>query len=341
MIIQHFGSKEGLYEELIDFLFQSHPLEVDPEVTNSIKRKDDFDVLYSVFHHIFRHMTEDSESSPLKLIIFSMLERPELYIRHYKKRSLKVLKLLEDYIAQKIMDGDIKKVDPSGISSFIMASILYLTLQHLTMPQLITDEETKRTVSEGIKSLLNGLRKNNYDSYDEILEFHGHSCIGLAIGYRAGRIAIKDGFKRAKDEEVFAIVENDSCSVDAIQFMLGCTFGKGNLIFKDYGKQAFTIVERWSGRAIRMSLKPGTIDFDRKTKEEILADILRLPDEKLFKIKRFKMDKESMPGEAEIRRSVTCDVCGEEVMEGKTYKIEQKIYCIPCREKLISHGGVR
>ena len=39
----------------------------------------------------------------------------------------------------------------------------------------------------------------------------------------------------AADEEIVAIVENDACGVDALQCVTGCTFGKGNLIFRDYG----------------------------------------------------------------------------------------------------------
>lgn len=45
------------------------------------------------------------------------------------------------------------------------------------------------------------------------------------------------GGGRDIDEEMVAIVENDSCAVDAIQVLTGCTLGKGNLIFRDYGKQ--------------------------------------------------------------------------------------------------------
>ena len=42
---------------------------------------------------------------------------------------------------------------------------------------------------------------------------------------------------RAADEEIVAVVETDMCGVDAIQFLTGCTFGKGNLIHRDWGKK--------------------------------------------------------------------------------------------------------
>ena len=78
-------------------------------------------------------------------------------------------------------------------------------------------------------------------SYQEAVQFHGHSCPGLAMGFRMTKAAL-DHFssERSVDEEMVAIVENDACGTDAVQFLSGCTFGKGNLIFKDYGKMVYT-----------------------------------------------------------------------------------------------------
>ena len=92
--------------------------------------------------------------------------------------------------------------------------------------------------------------------FQECARFHGHVCPGLAIGYAA----VKAGSRllelsAAEDEEIVAFVENDSCAVDAVQVLLGCTFGKGNLIFRDWGKQVFTFLDRGAARAARVSLK--------------------------------------------------------------------------------------
>ena len=67
-------------------------------------------------------------------------------------------------------------------------------------------------------------------NYKEIINFHGHECPGIAIGYRmavAGMEALDS--IRSEDEEIVAIVENNACGVDALQCVTGCTFGKGNL----------------------------------------------------------------------------------------------------------------
>ena len=91
-------------------------------------------------------------------------------------------------------------------------------------------------------------------TYDDLIAFHGHSCPGLAIGYRMANAALSFLSQgRAADEELVAIVENDACGVDALQYLTGCTFGKGNLIFKDYGKNVYTLYCRKSRKGVRVA----------------------------------------------------------------------------------------
>ncbi|HEY6012281.1 MAG TPA: formylmethanofuran dehydrogenase subunit E family protein, partial [Nitrospirota bacterium] len=88
----------------------------------------------------------------------------------------------------------------------------------------------------------------------DVVQFHGHLCPGLSLGFRVAKAALRElGAERPQDEELVAVVENDSCAVDAIQFITGCTFGKGNLIFRDYGKHVYTFFNRRSGKGVRIS----------------------------------------------------------------------------------------
>jgi hypothetical protein len=65
----------------------------------------------------------------------------------------------------------------------------------------------------------------NPEIINQTVAFHGHWCPGLAIGIRAAEWALQE-MGRATDEEIVAVVETDMCGVDAIQFLIGCTFGK-------------------------------------------------------------------------------------------------------------------
>ena len=189
-------------------------------------------------------------------------------------------------------------------------------------------------------------------TFEDVIEFHGHSCPGLAIGYRVSLLALKELGERASDEELVAIVENNSCAVDAVQVVTGCTFGKGNLIFRDYGKQVYTFIKRPSGDGIRISVdwkSPEETDeekrmWDRYMKgdrsEEVLKTvhdrkakkinlILNAKDEDLLKVTKGNMD---LPEEAKIYPSLSCAVCGEKVMEPRARVKDGKIVCIPCFE---------
>jgi formylmethanofuran dehydrogenase subunit E len=185
---------------------------------------------------------------------------------------------------------------------------------------------------------------------DDVIEFHGHVCPGLAMGYRVSMFALKELGERAEDEEVVAIVENDSCAVDAVQVMLGCTFGKGNLIFRDYGKQVYTFVKRQTGEAVRVSVKwvsPDETEEEKAAWERYMEGdhseailrivhsrkskkteaILKARDEELFDVTRLKMH---VPKETKIYPSARCAICGEKVMEPKTRIKDGKVICIPC-----------
>lgn len=102
------------------------------------------------------------------------------------------------------------------------------------------------------------------DHWREAVAFHGHECPGLAIGFKAVEAAIGElGLDAARlpvlDEELVCITENDACGVDAIQCLLGCTYGKSNLIPRLRGKMAFTfyVREPANGRLPASPVDPG------------------------------------------------------------------------------------
>ena len=162
-----------------------------------------------------------------------------------------------------------------------------------------------------------------------LVEFHGHMCPGLALGIKVVEIASKY-FERGKDEELVAIVENDSCAVDAIQYLLSCTFGKGNLIFRDYGKHAYTFISRDSGRTIRVALRKNIIEDLRdkyKRREEVTDAILRSNPEDYFEVRDVEI---SVPSRAMVFNSIPCSKCGEPTMETRLRILDGSLMCIPC-----------
>ena len=93
-------------------------------------------------------------------------------------------------------------------------------------------------------------------AWESCVAFHGHSCGGLTIGYKAALYAIELlDIQFSDDEQIVCVSENDACGVDAIQAILGCSVGKGNLLFRLRGKQAFSFYNRETGKAVRLVLR--------------------------------------------------------------------------------------
>ena len=174
-------------------------------------------------------------------------------------------------------------------------------------------------------------------TYEDLIAFHGHSCPGLAIGYRMSQAALAAlADSRAADEEIVAIVENDACGVDALQCLSGCTFGKGNLVFRDYGKQVYTLYSRNSGRGVRVVFSPRNVSENaRKDRDQFINWLLSAPEDDLVSLREVQIDE---PEPASIVNSVQCAFCDESVMETRTRDISGKTACIPCAEKAASQA---
>jgi formylmethanofuran dehydrogenase subunit E len=163
---------------------------------------------------------------------------------------------------------------------------------------------------------------------EKTIEFHGHSCPGLAIGLRAAELAIEKLDIRNKKEPV-CVTETDMCGVDAIQFLTGCSFGKGNLIHKDYGKSAFTFYDRDTQKGFRAVFKN---DFARELdREDRIKRLLEADLKDLFVIEETDFPPVRP---ARILKSIQCDGCGEMTMESRVRMFDGKNLCIPCFHKV-------
>ncbi len=194
--------------------------------------------------------------------------------------------------------------------------------------------------------------KLNKETIDATIAFHGHTCPGLAIGIRVAELAIEQLDINQSTAPV-CMVETDMCAVDAIQFLTGCTFGKGNLIHKDYGKSGFTFFDRNAGKGIRVVFKDerrpkntdendvGTLmqkmadgtatDAEKQQAADLRAarieDIMGAKLDDLFSIQKIAVPPVRP---ARILESIQCQSCHEMTMESRIRRFDGKDLCIPC-----------
>lgn len=110
--------------------------------------------------------------------------------------------------------------------------------------------------------------------------FHGHVCPGLTIGFRAALYAIDLlELTFSEDEKTVCVSENDACGCDAIQVVLGCSVGKGNLLFHMTGKQAFSFYNRKTGKSVRLVLNHANPEMSRP---EMLEYYQTIKQEEMF-----------------------------------------------------------
>jgi formylmethanofuran dehydrogenase subunit E len=167
---------------------------------------------------------------------------------------------------------------------------------------------------------------------EEVAKFHGHTCPGLVMGYRAAEYIIDWlGSHRSEDEEIIAIVENRACGIDAIQYILGTTAGKGNFFINDYGKHTYIVGNRKTGKALRLALKSSSrAKGDNETREERIKRMLEIPLEEMFDVREIEI---VFPKPAQVLQTIICDECGEGSMETKTRLYKGKKLCITCFEQ--------
>jgi formylmethanofuran dehydrogenase subunit E len=193
--------------------------------------------------------------------------------------------------------------------------------------------------------------------YDVALTFHGHKCPAMPMGLRAGLAAMKAlGVERAKDKEL--VVESETgeghaagCFLDGIMVTTGATYGKGNIKKLFYNKMAFTLIDKKTSRAVRVSLKPEFLEnamkspFVQKRKEGVLPQdvppeitepqvqrVLSLPESDFLDISEVShRELEKGATTFEVKR---CSRCGEATFVTALKDMpDGRQLCIPCNEK--------
>ena len=201
---------------------------------------------------------------------------------------------------------------------------------------------------------------NDYLKAGQLL--HGHKCPAMPLGLRAGAAAMNAlGVERAKDKQLLAIVElgDDHCAhcfADGVQMITGCTFGKGNIRKTHQGKFGLTLVQRATGRSVRvvpraelqMQTKQTPFFKDYRERgvpasqvpdavvEPLIERVMAAPTEQLLKVGAEFHTEVSKT--VESFASFVCDHCGDMVVEKYGRVVGDRKVCIPCQEQLLTGG---
>ena len=188
-------------------------------------------------------------------------------------------------------------------------------------------------------------------------KFHGHKCPAMPLGLRVGAAAMnKLGVERAKDGQILAFVDlgEDHCATcfaDGLQVIMGTTFGKGNIKKTQKGKWAVTLVDKATGKAVRVTPKAEAMLANKQTSffkdyrekgipaskvpaevvDPLVTKVMSAPQEMLLNISEvFDYDLHEAPHSF---KSFVCEECGEMTVEEYGRIKSGKHVCIDCAAK--------
>jgi formylmethanofuran dehydrogenase subunit E len=186
---------------------------------------------------------------------------------------------------------------------------------------------------------------------------HGHKCPAMPLGLRAGAAALHAlGVDRAQDGQLEVLLElGDAhcahCFADGVQMITGCTFGKGNIRKLGLGKFGLTLVDRATGRKVRVVPKAEVQLATRQTPffqdyrmkgipasqvpaevvEPLIQNVMNAPVEKILRVGDVQQGPVASRPPEQFSAFV-CERCGDMVIESYgRVQGDQKV-CIPCCE---------
>jgi len=97
--------------------------------------------------------------------------------------------------------------------------------------------------------------------WEQVVDFHGHTCPEIALGYRVAQIAMRElGIRPTPTSELLVTADTHSCALDAFQVLNHVTYGRGNLRVNE--KQSHIYHFQYSGTSmgLQISIEPGILE---------------------------------------------------------------------------------
>ncbi len=157
-VIQLFGSKKGIYETIAATAYRSHP--IDKDLIDPIQKKDDFKVFETFAAHILTHTQKREEREIFKILMYARLKEDRFHRVHFHKQDTLMISRLEDYVTQRIKDGEFKEIDPRTIIHAYQAMVSNLAIYKNVMKKMdfVTIEELSRDCA---RIFIEGIGRNS------------------------------------------------------------------------------------------------------------------------------------------------------------------------------------
>lgn len=174
---------------------------------------------------------------------------------------------------------------------------------------------------------------------DASAALHHHLCPRQVLGVRMGMFAgeLLNIKLPQTDKRLLVIVETDGCFADGVSVATNCWVGRRTLRVEDFGKVAGTFVDTLTGSAIRLAPLPGirqrALVYAPEAHNKWQAQLLgyqRLPAQELFSHQAVQLNVPIAKLVSRPGLKVCCDLCSEEILNGREMKRDELTLCLPC-----------
>lgn len=93
-------------------------------------------------------------------------------------------------------------------------------------------------------------------AWERVIDFHGHTCPEIALGYRVAQIALRElGIRPAPNSELSFVAYTHSCALDAFQILNQVTYGRGNLSVEEKEKHTYHFQYSGTAEGVQISVE--------------------------------------------------------------------------------------
>jgi len=97
--------------------------------------------------------------------------------------------------------------------------------------------------------------------WEQVIDFHGHTCPEIALGYRVAQIALREmGIRPTTAAELTIEADIHSCALDAFQILNHVTYGRGNLKVLDRQSHVYRFQYTGTAKIIQITVRQEVLE---------------------------------------------------------------------------------
>jgi formylmethanofuran dehydrogenase subunit E len=98
--------------------------------------------------------------------------------------------------------------------------------------------------------------------WEQVIDFHGHTCPEIAIGFRVAQIAAREmGIRPTSKSELLVTADIHSCAIDAFQILNHATYGRGTLQVKEKQQHVYHFQYSETSEELQITVQSGIIEL--------------------------------------------------------------------------------